>query len=150
VPASASGLIEYHKKFVLPGLNLVRKSQRQMKAAKVPPKKLEQESKVQAIRDAKEPKISSSSLKRSKPKVIDGGKKKAVKKPSPFDVLAGWWKRCVQYLREVVHELRKVVFPSRKETIGSTAVVLVIVLLASLFLGLVDSILSRLVRLLVG
>jgi len=42
------------------------------------------------------------------------------------------------------------VFPSRKETIGSTSVVLVIVLLASVFLGLVDSILSRLVRLLVG
>ena len=41
-------------------------------------------------------------------------------------------------------------WPSRKETIGSTAVVLVLVLLASLFLGAVDLALSRLVRLVVG
>jgi len=49
-----------------------------------------------------------------------------------------------------VHELRRVSWPSRKETIGSTAVVLVLVLLASLFLGAVDLALSRLVRLVVG
>jgi preprotein translocase subunit SecE len=121
-----------------------------MKAVKVPQKKLEQEPKVQAIREAREPKTPSAGPKRSKPKTVESGKKKAPKKPGPFELLAGWWKRCVQYLREVVHELRKVVFPSRKETIGSTSVVLVIVLLASLFLGLVDSVLSRLVRLLVG
>ena len=121
-----------------------------MKAGKVPQKKLEQEAKVQAIRESKEPKTPAGSPKRSKPKAVESGKKKAPKKPGPFDLMAGWWKRCVQYLREVVHELRKVVFPSRKETIGSTSVVLVIVLLASVFLGLVDSILSRLVRLLIG
>jgi preprotein translocase subunit SecE len=121
-----------------------------MKAGKVPQKKLEQETKVQAIKEAKEPKTPTGGPKRSKPKTVESGRKKAPKKASPFNVLTDWWMRCVQYLREVVHELRKVVFPSRKETIGSTSVVLVIVLLASLFLGLVDSVLSRLVRLLVG
>ena len=34
--------------------------------------------------------------------------------------------------REVVYELRRVVWPSRKETIGSTSVVLVIVMLCGI------------------
>ena len=62
----------------------------------------------------------------------------------------GLWFRFREYLREVVYELRKVVWPSRKETIGSTAVVLVIVILCGLFLGFVDLILSRFVRFLIG
>lgn len=61
-----------------------------------------------------------------------------------------WWNRFRQYLRDVVYELRKVIWPSRKETIGSTSVVLVIVLLCAVYLGLVDAILSRLVRVFVG
>ena len=125
-------------------------NQRQMKAAKVPEKKLEQEQKVQVAKEAKQPKISSSSPKRNKVKVIEGGKKKAAKKTDLIGVPLGWWKQFVQYLKEVLHEMRKVVFPSRKETIGSTTIVLVIVLIAALFLGLVDSVLAKLVRLLVG
>jgi preprotein translocase subunit SecE len=54
------------------------------------------------------------------------------------------------YLREVVVELKKVIWPSRKETMGSTAIVLVIVGLSAVFLGIVDLVLSRLVKLLVG
>ncbi len=61
-----------------------------------------------------------------------------------------WWERARQYLREVVYELRRVVWPSRKETIGSTSVVLVIVIICGIFLGVVDAILSRLIRLFVG
>jgi preprotein translocase subunit SecE len=121
-----------------------------MKAAKVPEKKLEQEPKVPAAKETRQPKSPSISPKRTKVKAIEGGKKKAAKKTDLLEVPLGWWKNFGQYLREVSHELRKVVFPSRKETIGSTTVVLVIVLIASLFLGLVDSVLARLVRLLVG
>ena len=61
----------------------------------------------------------------------------------------GWWEHFRQYLREVSHELRKVVWPSRKETVGSTSVVLIIVILSGIFLGIVDLILSRLVRLII-
>jgi preprotein translocase subunit SecE len=125
-------------------------NQRQMKAAKVPEKKLEQEEKMQVAKEAKQPRSPSSNPKRSKVKVVEGGKKKAAKKTDLLGVPLGWWKRFVQYLREVLHELRKVVFPSRKETLGSTTVVLVICLIAALFLGLVDSVLAKLVRLLVG
>ena len=44
----------------------------------------------------------------------------------------------IQFLREVRVELRKVTWPSRKQTIGSTVVVTIMVLLISIFLGVVD------------
>jgi preprotein translocase subunit SecE len=84
-----------------------------------------------------------------KPKKPEGAKK-VQKKPDEPPKATVWWNQFRQYLREVSYELRKVIWPSRKETIGSTAVVLIIVILASIFLGIVDAILSRLVRLLVG
>jgi preprotein translocase subunit SecE len=74
--------------------------------------------------------------------------KKAPKKSDEPQV--PWLERVRQYLREVVYELRRVVWPSRKETLGSTSVVLVIVILCGIFLGIVDAILSRLIRLFVG
>jgi preprotein translocase subunit SecE len=74
--------------------------------------------------------------------------KKAPKKSDEPQV--PWLERARQYLREVVYELRRVVWPSRKETLGSTSVVLVIVILCGIFLGVVDAILSRLIRLFVG
>ena len=58
--------------------------------------------------------------------------------------------RAVQFLREVKNELRKVAWPSRKQTISSTGVVLVLVVIISAFLGLVDMVLVRLVRLVIS
>jgi len=55
-----------------------------------------------------------------------------------------------KYLREVRIELQKVTWPSRKETIGSTSVVLVVVIIISVYLGLIDIGLSRLVRIVLG
>lgn len=89
-----------------------------------------------------------SAQKPVKPKKADSGKKKVSR--GPGEIVADWWGRFRQYLREVTFELRKVVWPSRKETIGSTSVVLVVVLLCGAFLAVVDAILSRLVRLLIG
>jgi preprotein translocase subunit SecE len=54
-----------------------------------------------------------------------------------------------QFLREVRTELRKITWPGRKETIASTVVVIVIVLVAGLYLGIVDLILSRLIKFIV-
>jgi preprotein translocase subunit SecE len=51
-----------------------------------------------------------------------------------------------QFLREVKVELKKVTWPSRKQTMGSTVVVLVIVTIISLFLGIVDAGLAGLIR----
>ena len=54
--------------------------------------------------------------------------------------------KSIQFLREVKVELKKVTWPSKKQTIGSTAVVLVIVAIISLFLGIVDAGLSGLIQ----
>ena len=52
-----------------------------------------------------------------------------------------------QFLREVRVELSKVTWPSRKDTIASTSIVLVIVILIGAFLGIVDLGLSKIMRL---
>lgn len=51
-----------------------------------------------------------------------------------------------QFLREVKVELKKVTWPSRKDTLGATAVVLITVIIIAFFLGIVDSGLSALVK----
>lgn len=103
--------------------------------------------KVQTIDTAKKAALKPAAGKTAKPKKTEATKK-AVKKPG--ETSFAWVETARQYLREVVYELRKVVWPSRKETLGSTAVVLVIVALSASFLGVVDFVLSRLVRLLIG
>lgn len=54
--------------------------------------------------------------------------------------------KAVQFLREVKVELKKVTWPSRKQTMGSTVVVIILVTIISLFLGLVDAGLGGLIR----
>jgi preprotein translocase subunit SecE len=51
-----------------------------------------------------------------------------------------------QFLREVKTELKKVTWPSRKDALSGTVVVLVAVFVIALFLGLVDSLLSALIK----
>ncbi len=50
-----------------------------------------------------------------------------------------------QFFREVKVEMHKVVYPNREELIGSTWVVIVTVMVISLFLGVVDLGLTKLV-----
>jgi preprotein translocase subunit SecE len=54
------------------------------------------------------------------------------------------FKRIAEFFQDVKLELKKVVFPSRKEVIGSTWVVIVSVLIAAVFLGIVDMSLGKL------
>ncbi len=51
----------------------------------------------------------------------------------------------VEFFNDVRSELKKISYPSRSETIGSTAVVIVLVLIVSLFLRLADILISLLV-----
>jgi len=55
-----------------------------------------------------------------------------------------------EFMRESRTELRKVVWPTRKETTQTTLVVMGVVALMALFLWMVDGILSWAVRLLLG
>jgi preprotein translocase subunit SecE len=59
----------------------------------------------------------------------------------------GRFETMIQFLREVKVELKKVTWPSRKDTIYATIVVLISVFIFGFFLGIVDLGLSRLVRL---
>ncbi len=54
--------------------------------------------------------------------------------------------RAAQFFREVKVELQKVTFPTRQETVGSTVVVLVLTVIMSVYLGLSDWALARIVQ----
>ena len=62
----------------------------------------------------------------------------------------GLYEKIKQFFREVRVELKKVTWPSRKETVASTSVVLVLVILVSVYLGLIDVILSRTLNLMLN
>jgi preprotein translocase SecE subunit len=55
-----------------------------------------------------------------------------------------------QFLREVKTELKKVTWPSRKDALSGTAIVLVAVFIIATFLGIVDSGLSNLIKIFLG
>jgi len=82
-------------------------------------------------------------------------KKKAytVKRPSTdgqsmvMELTEKYFGNWIQFFREVRVELTKVTWPSKKQTIGSTAVVIVFVFVIAVFLGIVDIGLSSFIRL---
>ena len=55
--------------------------------------------------------------------------------------------RAAEFFREVKVELKKVTWPTRKQTTGTTVVVILFVFVVAAFLGLFDYGLSRLVQL---
>jgi preprotein translocase subunit SecE len=57
--------------------------------------------------------------------------------------------KTMTFIRESYAELRRVTWPTRKEILGSTVVVLIVVGILMLFIGLFDFILSVLVRIIV-
>jgi len=54
--------------------------------------------------------------------------------------------RAVNFLAEVWAEMKKVHFPTRKETYAATVVVLVVVVIIAAYLGIVDFAVSHLVQ----
>jgi len=56
-------------------------------------------------------------------------------------------KRLFKYLKEAKSELKKVIWPSRKEIISSTIVVLVAVLFFVLLIGCLDFFFAQLIKL---
>ena len=60
------------------------------------------------------------------------------------------FEKLIRFLREVRNELKRVTWPSRDEIRESTTVVIVLVLLFSVFIGLVDRALSFAVSIIFG
>jgi preprotein translocase subunit SecE len=54
--------------------------------------------------------------------------------------------KALGFLTQVKAEVKKVTWPSRREALGGTAVVVAVVFLMSLFLGLVDAMLAKLIQ----
>ena len=81
-----------------------------------------------------------------KKQVVPQQKQTRVTKTASGKTEKGFIDKGLQFLREVKVELKKVTWPTRKQTLGSTAVVIVLVLIISLFLGIVDFGLSNLLR----
>jgi len=55
-----------------------------------------------------------------------------------------------QFIREVRQEANKVTWPTRKETGITTAMVFLMVVLAALFFFLVDTVVAKLIQLILG
>ncbi|WP_447979878.1 preprotein translocase subunit SecE [Candidatus Nitrospira bockiana] len=55
------------------------------------------------------------------------------------------WASAVEFFNEVKSEFRKISFPTKSETVGSTTVVIVFCIIMSLYLSVVDSFLVWLV-----
>jgi preprotein translocase subunit SecE len=60
------------------------------------------------------------------------------------------WFVIEQFLKESRAELKKVTWPTSKQTIASTSVVIVITVIVSLALGLVDFGLAKIIRVILG
>lgn len=58
--------------------------------------------------------------------------------------------KIMTFFESVKIELGKVTWPTRKETVATTGVVVMIVLIISLYLGACDVVLSKLMRLILG
>jgi preprotein translocase subunit SecE len=54
--------------------------------------------------------------------------------------------RVTEFFKEVKVEIKKVIYPTKEELVGSTWVVIITVLVISIFLGIVDLGLSKLVK----
>lgn len=81
-----------------------------------------------------------------KKQALPQSKHSAATSPTAAKSRDGILNKSTQFLREVKIELKKVTWPSRKQTLGSTAVVIALVMLISFFLGVVDMGLSNLIR----
>ena len=55
--------------------------------------------------------------------------------------------KIVRFLKEAKIELKKVTWPTPRQTLASTSVVIIVVIIVSIFLGIVDFGLSKAIRL---
>jgi preprotein translocase subunit SecE len=116
-------------------------------------KKKKKQSSVSAVSNqakndavAKKTALFPSSVKEVKKKPSSSQQKALTRTKTEPGKLKRYLEKGLQFLREVKVELKKVTWPTRKQTLGSTVVVIILVMIVSLFLGVVDIGLSSLIR----
>ena len=72
------------------------------------------------------------------------------KKPSLLDRAKGFFGRIAKYFKDTKSELKKVVWPSRKDVRTKTITVVVVVLIAAVVLILLDLAFGGIIHLLIG
>jgi preprotein translocase subunit SecE len=105
--------------------------------------------KVRSFKDAGTKNVALAETRDKSPqtaKAVPLKKQPQVSRAVPAKTKSNFITSSVQFLREVKIELKKVAWPSRKQTIGSTVVVIALIVLISLFLGSIDIGLSSLIR----
>ncbi|MGN0974603.1 MAG: preprotein translocase subunit SecE [Gemmiger sp.] len=75
---------------------------------------------------------------------------KGAKKESFVTKVKNFFGRIVKYFKDTKSELKKVVWPSKKQTKTNTITVLVVVLIAALVLIVLDLIFGGLIHLMIG
>jgi len=73
--------------------------------------------------------------------------KEKAKKPNAF---VRGWKRVTRYFREMKSELKKVVWPTRKQVIRNTIVVILVVLVVGVLIWLFDWLAAAVIKALVN
>ncbi|HOC60858.1 MAG: preprotein translocase subunit SecE [Syntrophaceae bacterium] len=58
--------------------------------------------------------------------------------------------KALQFFSQAKAELKKVTWPTRQQTLASTGVVMVIVAVMALYLGIIDLILAKIVKFILG
>lgn len=66
------------------------------------------------------------------------------------DKKPGLFARVGRSIRDMRGEVKRVVWPSKKQTLNNTGIVLVFMLVMAVFIGLLDTGLSALIKLMVG
>ena len=58
--------------------------------------------------------------------------------------------KVIRFLKEAKIELKKVTWPTHRQTLASTSVVIIVVIIVSMFLGIVDFGLAKAIRMVLG
>ncbi len=58
--------------------------------------------------------------------------------------------KILRFLKEAKIELKKVTWPTPRQTLASTSVVIIVVIIVSMFLGIVDLGLAKAIRMVLG
>jgi preprotein translocase subunit SecE len=85
-------------------------------------------------------------VKKKAPSIQRRDASEARAKSAPKGKVGRWIQQSGQFLREAKLEMKKVAWPSKKQTLGSTVVVLILVCAIAAFLGLADMVLAGIVR----
>lgn len=64
--------------------------------------------------------------------------------------ISSFFKSMAKFLKESYIELKKVTWLSKKEVISSTIVIVVLILLLSIYIGIIDFIIAKIVSLFLG